>query len=98
MSIELPFTQADTLQFVVERWPERVAPEWRALKVSEEAGEVCGAMNKPWKGAKEVEIETAQLIICAMSLAEAVGFDLFKAVAEEWERAIVRVWPQEATE
>ncbi len=89
---EVP-TQAETLEFVRQRWPNRVEPIWRASKCAEEAGECLGALNKPWLTVDDLEKETAQLAICVMALAESAGFDLRQAVADEWVRANERTWP-----
>lgn len=81
-------TQAQTLEWVRERWPDRTDPMWRALKLGEEAGEVQGAVVKMGQGRKtlaDLATETAQLVICAMALAESAGFDLTSAIAAEWE-------------
>lgn len=86
-------TQAETLEFVRQRWPSRIAPIWRAAKCAEEAGEVLGTLNKPWLTAEDLEHEAAQLAICVMALAESAGFDLRQAIADEWRRANERVWP-----
>lgn len=83
-------TQADVLAWVADRWPNRTTPIWRAGKLSEEAGEVMGAVIKVDEGRKTVEdirMEAAQVVICAMGLAESVGFDLWQAVADEWKRS-----------
>ena len=40
--------------------------------------------------------ETAQLVICAMALAEAAGFDLETEIEDEWWRAGNREWPRAA--
>lgn len=82
-------TQAQTLEWVRERWPSRDTPMWRALKLGEEAGEVQGAVVKLSEGRKTLDdlaAETAQLVICAMALAESAGFDLQAEVRAEWER------------
>lgn len=88
-------TQAQTLAWVRERWPDRTDPMWRALKLGEEAGEVQGAVVKMGEGRAtlaDLMTETAQLVICAMALAESAGFDLQLAIAAEWQRCGVRVW------
>jgi hypothetical protein len=36
--------------------------------------------------------ETAQAVIVAMTLAEACGFDLWHAIADEWKRCGTRTW------
>lgn len=84
-------SQADVLQWARDRWPDRCTPIWRAAKLAEEAGEVMGAVIKsgedpPRKSEADIAQETAQLVICAMGLAESVGFDLFAEVAKEYER------------
>lgn len=82
-------TQADVFEWARDRWPDRVTPVWRALKLGEEAGEVQGAVVKMTEGRKSLDDlaqETAQLVICAMALAESAGFNLDAAVAAEWER------------
>lgn len=89
---ELP-TQAETLEFVRQRWPDKVDPIWRAAKCAEEAGECLGALNNPWLTVDDLEKETAQLAICVMALAESAGFDLRQAISDEWDRAKNRVWP-----
>jgi NTP pyrophosphatase (non-canonical NTP hydrolase) len=85
-----PFpTQAQALAWVRARWPERTAPIWRAAKLCEESGEVMGAVIKMGEGRKSLEdlrLESAQVVICAMALAESAGFDLWAAVADEWAR------------
>ena len=86
-------TQAETLEFVRQRWPNRVEPIWRATKCAEEVGEVLATLNKPWLTFEDTEKETAQLHICTMALAESVGFDLRQAVVAEWRRAQERIWP-----
>lgn len=80
-------TQADVLAWVRRRWPDRDTPLWRAAKAAEEAGEVIGAVVKMAEGRKtlaDLAHETAQLVICAMALAESAGFELRQAVIEEW--------------
>jgi NTP pyrophosphatase (non-canonical NTP hydrolase) len=82
-------TQAQVLEWARQRWPERSDPLWRALKLGEEAGEVQGAVVKMAEGRKtlaDLTTETAQLVICAMALAESAGFDLHSAITAEWER------------
>lgn len=82
-------TQAQTLEWVSERWPDRTDSMWRALKLGEEAGEVQGAVIKMAEGRKtlgDLAAETAQLVICAMALAESAGFDLQRSIAAEWAR------------
>lgn len=84
-------TQRQTLEWVAERWPDHCTPAWRAVKLAEEAGEVCGAVIKSSEGvdrktAEDVAQETAQLVICAMALAETVGFNLFAEVEKEYRR------------
>lgn len=82
--------QAQTLAWVAERWPDRTALIWRAAKLGEEAGEVLGAVIKMDEGRKtlaDLRMEVAQVVICAMALAESAGFDLFTAIADEYERA-----------
>lgn len=62
---------------------------------AEEAGEILGAVLKSELGLKpvsEIAVETAQTVLCAMSLAESVGFDLWAAVAADWETMKTRVW------
>lgn len=88
-------TQAEVLAWVAERWPGYTAPVWRAIKMGEEAGEVLGAVTKAELGLKpesEIAVETAQTVLCAMSLAESVGFDLWAAVAADWETMKTRTW------
>lgn len=83
-------TQTDAYFFVHERWPWATDPKSRALKLGEEAGEVQGAVIKMSEGRKDLDDlrqETAQLVLCTMALAESCGFDLWEAVAEEYERA-----------
>lgn len=88
-------TQADVLKWVEERWPSEVDPMWRALKLGEEAGEVQGAVIKMREGREslsDLAIETAQLVLCAMALAESAGFDLLRETVAEWERRQTRGW------
>lgn len=90
--------QEDVLAWVRERWPAYTAPIWRAAKLGEEAGEVLGAVIKSQegvggKGLIDVAQETAQVVLCAMALAESCGFDLAHEVEVEWERCLVRTWP-----
>lgn len=83
-------TQAQTLAWVAQRWPDRTGLIWRAGKLCEEAGEVMGAVIKMDEGRKtldDLRMETAQVVICAMALAEAAGFDLRNAVTDEYHRA-----------
>lgn len=80
-------TQADALRFVRDRWPHRLHPEARALKVGEECGEIQGAVTKWLEGrdtVAHIAQEAAQAVIVIMSLAESVGFDLADAVDAEW--------------
>lgn len=81
-------SQADALAWVRNKhWP--TTPEARALKMAEEAGEVCGAVTKIPEGRKTIDdlrMELAQLVLCAMTVAEASMIDLWDAVAEEWAR------------
>lgn len=84
-------TQAQVLAWVEERWPDRTTPIWRAAKLCEEAGEVMGAVIKSGetparKTEADIAQETAQLVICAMGVAESVGFDLWAEVADEFTR------------
>lgn len=88
-------TQAQVLAWVAERWPDHTQPVWRAMKMGEEAGEVLGAVVKSELGLKpasQIAVETAQTVLCAMSLAESVGFDLWEAIVADWETMKTRVW------
>ena len=92
--------QAEVLEWVADRWPDYTEPIWRAVKVGEEAGEVLGAIIKSQEGVggkniSDVAQETAQLVLCAMALAESCGFDLNAEIEAEWERCLVRVWVSE---
>jgi NTP pyrophosphatase (non-canonical NTP hydrolase) len=86
-------TQAQTLDFVRGRWPDRLPPIWRAGKCAEELGECFDVLNKSWVDNDHLRTEIAQLTICVMSFAESVGFPLWVAVAEEWALANERSWP-----
>lgn len=90
-STEIPFpTQKQTLDWVASKWADRTTPIWRAAKLCEEAGETIGAVIKLDEGRKtldDIKMETAQVVICAMALAESVGFDLWDAVVGEYLRA-----------
>lgn len=91
---EIP-TQAQVLAWVEDRWPNTVDPICRALKLGEEAGEVCGAVIKQAQGIRtssDVRQETAQVVMAALGLAESVGFDLWEAVADEWAEMATRTW------
>ena len=93
---QLP-AQAKALDFVRERWPSTVDPIWRAAKLCEEAGEALGAVIKSEQGISgkttvDVAIETAQVVICALGLAEACGFDLLSEVWREWDICHERTW------
>lgn len=93
-------SQRETLEFVHDRWPHMADAQSRLNKVAEEFGEVFGAFVKMRDGTGrktrgDVAQETAQLAICAMAFAEAMGFDLWAEVADEWGRANRRVWPSE---
>lgn len=84
-------TQEEVHKWVQSRWPNHVSPLWRAVKLGEEVGEVLGAVIKMDEGdgrksVDDVRLETAQVVICAMALAAAAGFDLDCAVADEWSR------------
>lgn len=76
----------------------RVAPNWRADKVAEEAGEVMGAVTKCYydgtdrKTPDDIAKETAQLVMCAYALAESVGFDLDEWLEVEWMEMQTRQW------
>jgi NTP pyrophosphatase (non-canonical NTP hydrolase) len=90
-------SQAEALEFVRLRWPATVSPIWRAAKLAEEAGEVLGAVIKSEQGisgktAADVAQETAQVVICALALAEASGFDLMVEVWREWRDCQLRTW------
>lgn len=90
-------TQTETLAWVRERWPDRCDPLHRAAKMVEEAGETIGAVIKVDDGSArktwgDVAQEAAQTVICAMALAESVGFDLWTEVAAEYARCQVRTW------
>ena len=90
-------TQADVLAWTADRWPDHVTPTWRAMKLGEETGEVLGAVIKSSEGvggksSDDIRVETAQVVICAMALAESVGFDIWRAVEAEWERCASREW------
>ncbi len=91
-------TQRQTLDFVKDRWPHMADPQSRLNKLGEEYGEVLGAFVKSLDGTgrktvTDVAQETAQLVICAMALAESMGFDLEDEIADEWERCETRIWP-----
>lgn len=80
---------------MAERWPDYTTPVWRAIKAGEEAGEILGAVTKAELGLKpesEIGVESAQTVLCIMSLAESVGFDLWEAVAADWETMKTRKW------
>jgi NTP pyrophosphatase (non-canonical NTP hydrolase) len=94
-------TQKDTLDFVRERWPHLVDVQSRLNKLGEEYGEVVGAFVKMHDGTGRKSLadlaqETAQMVICAMALAEAAGFDLDEEIADEWVIANDRKWPKGA--
>lgn len=83
-------SQRDAFEYVRERWPWATDPQSRALKLGEEAGEVQGAVIKMSEGRKtlaDLQMELAQLVLCAMALAESAGFDLQEALGREYERA-----------
>lgn len=87
--------QADVLAWVAERWPDCTGPLWRAAKLCEEAGEVMGAVVKMHEGRKtlaDLAQETAQVVICAMALAESAGFGLDAAVSDEFARCAGPAW------
>lgn len=82
-------TQADALAWAAERGYD-ITPQGRAFKALEELGEVAEAIIKIPEGRKtpdDLRMETAQLALCVMGLAESAGFDLAAAVSEEWVRA-----------
>lgn len=84
-------SQADVLGWVRRHYPSNTDPASRALKLGEEAGEVQGAVIKMAEGRKTIEdlrTELAQLVLCAMGLAESAGTGLWAAVASEWARAL----------
>lgn len=87
-------TQVDTLEWCRHKgFP--LDPQGRAMKLGEEAGEVLGAVVKMAEGRKSVHDlaqETAQLVICALALAQSAGFDLEGAIADEWDRCGTREW------
>ena len=88
-------TQAQTLEWVRERFPGRDDPERRALKLGEEAGEVLGAVIKIGEGRKtkdDLARELAQVVICAMALAESAEINLDSAIRAEWFVCGVRRW------
>lgn len=67
----------------------------RAMKLTEEAGEVMGAVIKIPEGRKtltDLGQELAQLTICAMTVAEAAELDLDTEIAVEWKRANPLDW------
>lgn len=87
--------QAEVLAWVAARWPDYTSPVWRAMKAGEEAGEILGAVTKEELGLKPpgtIAVESAQAVLCIMSLAESVGFDLWEAVAADWETMKTRTW------
>jgi len=85
-------SQRDVYLWVDRRWPTNTSPLDRAAKLCEEAGETIGAVIKwqtPGDGRKTVDDiaqETAQVVICALGLAESVGFNLRWEVNAEWKR------------
>lgn len=84
-------SQEQTLAWVAEKWPDRTDPIWRAGKLCEEAGEVMGAVIKMDEGRKtldDLRMELAQVVICAMALAESAGIGLFPAVQAEYLRVV----------
>lgn len=83
-------SQRDAFEYVRERWPWATDAQSRALKLGEEAGEVQGAVIKMGEGRKTIDdlrMELAQLVLCAMALAESAGFDLQEALGAEYQRA-----------
>lgn len=89
-------TQADVLAWRAKR-DLRTDIDGCALKLGEEAGEVLGALIKMGEGRKtinDLRMEVAQTVICAMGVAEAAGFDVFDAVADEWERCADYMLPE----
>jgi NTP pyrophosphatase (non-canonical NTP hydrolase) len=66
-------------------------PEWLALIVCEEAGEVARAVLKKAQGirtetdwSKELEKEAADVLVALLALADRFGFDLEQAWAERF--------------
>lgn len=100
----LPDLQAEVGAWQRDRWPEdaadRLAVVVKAAKVSEEAGELCGAALKSLPGdgrltARDVEEEAADVLVSLAGLADLAGFDLLEVAARRW--AEVRERPAAAS-
>jgi NTP pyrophosphatase (non-canonical NTP hydrolase) len=62
-------------------------PIVKAMKLAEEAGEVCGAVLKHHehrKSMRDIEDEAGDVLIALCGLADAAGFDLATAVKRRW--------------
>lgn len=69
-------------------WPDKhPGPFTRALKVSEETGELAGAvvkMNEGRRSLDDVRGEWGDVLITLLVLADHLGFDPDEALAERW--------------
>jgi NTP pyrophosphatase (non-canonical NTP hydrolase) len=88
-------TAMGMMQQEVAEWHRRefpdAKPEWLALIVCEEAGEVARAVLKKAQGirtetdwSKELEKEAADVLVALLALADRFGFDLEQAWAERF--------------
>ena len=94
------FHSVTQLQSDVGDWHRRefpsVLPEWLALIVCEEAGEVARAILKLQQGIRretdwraEVELESADVLIALLALADRFGFDLADAGRRRFDSTVV---------
>lgn len=95
-----PFELSD-LQAEVAEWHRRefpkAKPEWLALIVCEEAGEVARAVLKMAQGIRtetdwqaELEKESADVLVALCALADRFGFDLGQAWNERFYGTVSR--------
>lgn len=81
-----------------EAFPEMDLVHERTMKLAEESGEAVGAvlrylnMTRRTGTHSEVAEELADVVICAMTLADALSIDLEGAVIDKSEKVMRRGW------
>lgn len=81
-----------------EAFPEMDLVHERTMKLAEESGEAVGAvlrylnMTRRTGTLYDVAEELADVVICAMTLAEALGLNLEYAVHAKSEKVMARGW------
>ncbi|MGI8792387.1 MAG: MazG nucleotide pyrophosphohydrolase domain-containing protein [Acidimicrobiales bacterium] len=89
--------QSEVAAWQRDLWPNYTDPARKALKFTEEAGEVAGAVIKMEGGFKDIDDlrgELGDAVISLVALADAVGVDLETTIADRWAQVRARTYGQ----